>query len=439
MSRYFFLSDCNFFLKKYIVNFVTIVFYFVCIFKLASCAPQKVNQTSTERLYKKENNGLNSKYTVYHINDSISKLFYEISNEALLYKKTDTSDSFYSHVKVIIKVSSEDNLSIVDDIVSFEIKDNQTEAILKFLKGEVSFTLKKGFNYYFDINVIDEHKKTIYAGSLFSNKINSESRQNFLITNFQNEVIYSPYYKMGDVVYLQSLRNEKKTYQVDYFKSNFKLASPPFSVEQMPHFSYKPDSTFSVDLIDGKVKLKLPQKGFFHLLTNNETKDGVTFFVYESSYPKIKNSEQMVLSTRYIMAKKEFDKCMLATDKKNAIDDFWLEIAGSSERAKELIRKYYGRVQEANKLFTSFQEGWKTDRGMIYIVFGAPNKVTKRKNGEIWSFGQGANSNALVFSFLKIINPFTDNDYYLERNEIFKDSWYQSVDMWRQGRIYLDN
>ncbi len=439
MNRYFLFSYYKYFLYKYTFGSIIHIISFVCIIKLASCSTQKVNQISTDRLYKKENNGLNSKYTIYHINDSISKLFYEISNEALLYKKTDTSDSFYSHLKVIVKVSSEDNLTLIDDVVSFEIKDKQTEAIVNFLKGNVSFKLKKGFNYYFNINVIDENKKTIYTSSVFSNKINTESRQNFLITNFKNEVIYSPYYKTGDLVYLQSLRNEKKTYQVDYFNSNFKLAPPPFSMEHMPHFSYKPDSTFSVDLIDGKIELKLPQKGFFHLLTNNEFKDGVTFFVYESSYPKIKNTEQMVLCTRYIMAKKEFDKCMLATDKKNAIDDFWLDIAGSSERAKELIRKYYGRVQEANKLFTSYQEGWKTDRGMIYIVFGAPNKVTKIKNGEIWSFGEGANSNSLLFSFLKVINPFTDNDYYLERSETFKDSWYQSVDMWRQGRIYLDN
>jgi len=188
-----------------------------------------------------------------------------------------------------------------------------------------------------------------------------------------------------------------------------------------------------------KLEIALPQNGFYHLKTNNETKEGVTFFVYESSFPKIKNTEQMIMATRYIMAKKEFDNCMLATDKKAAIDKFWLDISGSNERAKELIRKYYGRVQEANKLFTSFQEGWKTDRGMIYVVFGAPNKVTKRKNGEVWTYGEIGNPNSIVFPFVKVINPFTDNDYYLERNEAFKAPWYQAVDMWRQGRIYLDN
>lgn len=406
---------------------------------LVSCNTQKVNQRSTDRLYKKENNELVAKYTIYHVNDSLSQLFYEVSNESLLYKKTDTSTAFYSNVKLLIKVSSEDNLDFILDTASIMLIDKQTDAIVKYLKGNVLFKLKNGSNYYIDVNVIDNNKKIIYSHNEYSNKTSIETRQNFLITNVRDEVFFSSYYKPNDVVYAQSERNKEKLYEVDYFKSNFRLAPPPFSTEPMQHFSYKPDSVFSLYLKHEKLEIALPQNGFYHLKTNNQTKEGVTFFVYESSFPKIKNTEQMIMATRFIMAKKEFDNCISASDKKAAIDKFWLDIAGSNERAKELIKKYYGRVQEANKLFTSFQEGWKTDRGMIYIVFGAPNKVTKRKNGEVWTYGEIGNPNSIVFPFVKVINPFTDNDYFLERNEMFKAPWYQAVDMWRQGRIYLDN
>lgn len=419
---------------------VFIFFLLIALCGLQNCTSQRVNQSSTDRLYKKENNELSAKYLVYHINDSVSRLFYEISNETLIYKKTDTSIYFYSHVKLQLKISSEDNLRMITDTASVIINDRQNEnAIVKQLKGEFLFRLKKGSNYYIDINVIDLHKKTLYNQSIYVEKSNIESRQNFLISNSRNELQFSSYYKPDDVVYIQSLRNREKLYEVDFFKANFKLAIPPFSTEPMPHFSYKPDSTFSVYEKNGQIELALPQKGFFHLKTNNTTKDGVTFFVYESAYPKIKNTEQMILCTRYIMAKKEFDNCINASDQKAAIDKFWLDISGSNERAKELIRKYYARVQEANKLFTSFQEGWKTDRGMLYIVFGAPNKVTKRKNGEIWTYGEVGNPNSIVFGFTKVINPFTDNDFFLERSEAYKAPWYEAVDMWRQGRIYLDN
>ena len=404
-----------------------------------ACMPQKLNQTSSDRLYKKDNNELNAKYVVYHINDSVSQLFYDISNETVVYKKTDTSSYFYSDLKISLQISLEDNMAVANDTASIVIKDRQSNVDVKQLRGSLFFRLKGGLNYYIDVTTYDINKKTKYTSSVFADKTSKSVRQNFLATTISNAICFSPYFKPQEIVYLSTTRVTENSFTVDYFKSKFKLAIPPFSAEPMARFSYKPDSTFTVTLKDTKIELGMPPNGFYHLKTNDVTKEGVTFFVYEPSYPKIKNAEQMILATRYIMAKKEFDNCMNAVDKKTAIDNFWLELGGSSERAKELIKKYYGRVQEANKLFTSYQEGWKTDRGMIYIVFGAPNKVSKRKNGEMWTYGDVGNPNSTYFQFIKVINPFTDNDYVLDRNEIFKMPWYQAVDMWRQGRIYLDN
>jgi len=420
---------------------VRFIFYFFtlnCVVFL-SCKTQKVNQTSNDRLYKKDNNELSSQYLVYHINDSVSRLFYEISNDVLVYKKSDTSNFFYSHVKFFLKISSEDDLDVAYDTASLVIKDRQSDVKIKALSGTLLFKLKSGLKYHIEVNVYDVNKKTRYAHSLLADKTSKNTRQNFLITDYHNNVFFTSYYKAQEVVYIRSDRNPEKLFMVDYFKPQFKLPPPPFSSEPMPHFSYKPDSFFSIYSNDNRFELTLPNKGFYHIKTNEGTKEGVTFFIYEAGFPKIKNTEQMILATRYIMAKKEFDNCLNNPDKKTGIDNFWLELSGSNERAKQLIKKYYGRVQEANKLFSSFQEGWKTDRGMIYIVFGAPNKVTKRKNGEIWTYGETGNPNSIIFPFVKVINPFTDNDFYLERNEILKMPWYQAVDMWRQGRIYLDN
>ena len=406
---------------------------------VCACIPQKVNQTSSDRLYKKDNNELNAKYVVYHINDSVSQLFYDISNETVVYKKTDTSSYFYSDLKIVLQISLEDNMAVANDTASVMIKDRQSNVDVKQLRGSLFFRLKSGLNYYIDVTTYDINKKTKYTSSVFADKTSKSVRQNFLATNSSNAICFSPYFKPQETVYIASRRVTEHTFTVDYFKSKFKLAIPPFSADPRERFSYKPDSTFAVTLNENKIELIMPSNGFYHLKTNDVTKEGVTFFVYEPLYPKIKNAEQMILATRYIMAKKEFDNCMKAVDKKTAIDNFWLELGGSSERAKELIKKYYGRVQESNKLFTSYQEGWKTDRGMIYIVFGAPNKVSKRKNGEMWTYGDVGNPNATFFQFIKVINPFTDNDYVLDRNETFKMPWYQAVDMWRQGRVYLDN
>ena len=424
-------------MKKFIIHSIGII---VIALVVASCTnTQKINQTTNSKLYKKNNNELQAKYIVYHINDTVSDLHYSINNDILVYKKSDTSDYFYSHLKLIIRVKNENALEKSEHTSTFDIYDRQTDVKSKELNGFVSINLKQGLNYLIDIEAVDENKKTQYDAAIYSNKESVNTRQNFLITDNQNQIKYSDFYKADERLLLKSIRNTTTMFQVDYFKPQFKLAIPPFSLEPRTRFSYIPDSTYSVSKINEVINLDLPENGFLHLKTNEQTKEGVSFFVYESAFPKIKNTEQMILATRYIMAKKEFDKCINASDKKAAIDDFWVDIAGSGERAKELIKKYYNRVQEANKLFSSYQEGWKTDRGMIYTVFGAPNKVIKHKNGEQWVYGETNTPSSLTFSFIKIINPFTDNDYYLERNETYKMPWYQAVDMWRQGRIYLDN
>ena len=86
----------------------------VLIMGVMACIPQKLNQTSSDRLYKKDNNELNAKYVVYHINDSVSQLFYDMSNETVVYKKTDTSSYFYSDLKIVLQISLEDNIAVAN-------------------------------------------------------------------------------------------------------------------------------------------------------------------------------------------------------------------------------------------------------------------------------------------------------------------------------------
>lgn len=405
---------------------------------LASCGSQNVSQSSTERLYKKDNNELNAEFYVYHINDSISRLYYTFSNEPLVYKRTDTSAYFFSQVKLLVMTSPEENLSQLLDTSALMIRDPQLDVMVKPLTGSVNFKLRAGQRYHVDIRIEDLNKHVRYTHSVYSDKTSKDTRQNFLVRDKNGEVHFTSYYKAGETVQIFSERNRERLVNVDYFLEDFRLAPPPFSQESLSRKTYKPDSSFSIYSSNGPLTLTLPQQGFYHLKTNEQTREGITFFVYEPAYPGIKNSEQMIQATRYIMARKEYDNCMNSANQKEAIDKFWIDLGSSQERGTELIRRYYGRVQDANKLFASYQEGWKTDRGMIYIVFGPPTRVNKRRNGEVWVYGEPGNAASTVFTFIKVQNPFTDNDYSLERNEIFKMPWYQAVDLWRQGRVYLD-
>ena len=58
----------------------------------------------------------------------------------------------------------------------------------------------------------------------------------------------------------------------------------------------------------------------------------------------------------------------------------------------ELMEEYYWRVEYANRSFSHYMEGWRTDRGMVYIRFGAPDNVerhpfeTGTRPYEVWRY-----------------------------------------------------
>jgi GWxTD domain-containing protein len=140
----------------------------------------------------------------------------------------------------------------------------------------------------------------------------------------------------------------------------------------------------------------------------------------------------MIPVTRYIATQSEFNDLQEAGKPAEAIDKFWLSITNNQARAKVLIRDYYTRVKQANKLFYTHKPGWKTDRGMFYIVMGPPQLVYRSDDLETWIYGESTKYNALKVNFFKVENPFTENDFSLDRSPTLKDDWFFAIDVWRR-------
>jgi outer membrane lipoprotein-sorting protein len=98
------------------------------------------------------------------------------------------------------------------------------------------------------------------------------------------------------------------------------------------------------------------------------------------------------------------------------------------------VREYYKRVRRANQLFTSYKEGWKTDRGMIFIVFGPPSRVFVTDKSEMWIYEKSFELPRVSFTFARIDTAFTNEHYVLLRNAEYQNLWYRVVDLWRKGK-----
>lgn len=406
---------------------------------LYSCrSPRAFNsKPQKNQMFANEKDKVDVDLRVYHLNDSLTRVYYRISTDNLMYKKIDTTSDFYASVAVHCKVLPDiNNRNIIDSSsagLTFKYPQNNEE---RYVEGYFSLKVKPVNFAYVDVWVIDNYKNIKHSRSINIQKGSANQAQYYLLYS-NGKINYTNSFYAGDRVTIESHSNVGQLAYIDCFLKEFGPALPPFSTAKQDEFKYRPDSSFTIKLEKG-TELVMPQKGFYHLRTSTEAQEGLSLFTFERSYPGVNDVNEMINSTRYIMNKVEYENCVNATDKKMCIDNFWLAIGGSNERAKELLRKYYNRVKEANKLYTSYTQGWKTDRGMIFVNFGEPMNVYKSKNEEIWIYGPETDPNSLKFIFKKTDNPFTDNDFILQRSYVYQAPWYDMVDYWRQGRINLD-
>ncbi len=215
---------------------------------------------------------------------------------------------------------------------------------------------------------------------------------------------------------------------VTYYNDNFPSAAPPFSESQARvSKGMRPDSVFLITSPQ-----RFPSTGLYLLQQDTTSADGIAFRV-EDDYPRLAKVQSLAEPLIYVCTKQEFDKIRAAQGDKKAFDRAIISITGDTDRARTFMRSYFRRVELANQYFTSYKEGWKTDRGMIYIIFGVPDEVVRFGDREVWSYE--SSQYKVAFNFAKSGTIFDPDNFVLIRQKKFQDTWYQVIDLWRNARF----
>jgi len=287
--------------------------------------------------------------------------------------------------------------------------------------------------YILKLELTDLNRVDVVKSFLVLDNSEPYSRGDFLLKNEDGEIVFSNVADRDEEFLFELSDSITSKIYVRYYRRDFPLALPPFLEETETNFDYSADSMFVLNARQGRSSsFSLPEKGFYHFQPDTLSRGGYTLFRFDEGFPNVVSTEQMLQPLRYITTVSEFRELQQATDVKLAIDNFWLGISGNPTRARAMIQRYYGRVVDANNYFTSYLEGWKTDRGIIYIVYGPPRIVYRGKGVEEWIYGEKGNKNSIRLRFVKVINPFTENDYSLVKSPGYKEKWYNMVNNWRR-------
>ena len=106
-----------------------------------------------------------------------------------------------------------------------------------------------------------------------------------------------------------------------------------------------------------------------------------------------------IRQTRYLASRQQLQKMRSSKGEaqREALMKFWQELDPSPGTPRnELMDEYYRRVAYADAHYRSFQPGWQTDLGMVYIIYGQPDDIerhpfdVRQKPYQIWFYyGKG--------------------------------------------------
>jgi len=412
-----------------------LIFGFILL--LISCItlnPVTVSEKNVSAIYNPGSTTIHPRFFVYHKDTTTSLLYIYLYTPELLFLNTGTNASSVSKVKIFYKIiESFDNETIIDSATTFvnvKKNDNQT-SLVTFIKLKHTDLQK----YILQILIKDEYRKKTNLSFIEVDKTKLSNYQDFIIS-YKDDLIptFNNYFYSNNEYVVESNQKTDKLYITKY-QLDTTMPLPPFYAKTSTNQNFKIDTIWKQNL-ENNILFSQKEKGIYFIQTDTSLKTGKLFINFGDEFPVLETSEKLFETLKYLTSTNEYEELKKIGNKKLAIDNFWLNTTSDLNQAKELIRIYYSRVMYANIYFSTYKEGWKTDRGMVYIIFGPPKIVNKKDGLEKWIYSDTRNLKIVTYEFIKNDNSISENDYVLKRDLELKSFWTSAIKSWREGKIF---
>ncbi len=109
----------------------------------------------------------------------------------------------------------------------------------------------------------------------------------------------------------------------------------------------------------------------------------------------VQDLELAIKQLKYIASGAEIDLIEAGSnlqEKQLRFEDYWKKLDPSPNTDRnEAFDEYYSRIFYANNNYKSYTDGWRTDMGMVYIIYGSPanydrSRLSDGRNYERWYY-----------------------------------------------------
>lgn len=412
--------------------------YLVIGLGISACKPSvSLSKTPINYLYSDGTRNQQPLFKVYHADQTRSEVHYMFKNIALTYASNPDKSRDEAHVEIKWMLYANFSASEPLDSASFIKIDTITHSGVAQLQGMFELNIPQGSNRILKVITKDLQSGIETLTFIEINKSDPVSDQFFIVKRKENNTLLfrDYFYDDEELIIIYPLAKDS-TLTGKHYPTLFPISAPPFSFATSTPFDFDSYTDLSLNIANDTLFFKANTRGIYHFSVGKDQRhSGLTLFQFSRDFPTVDTEMELLNPLRFLSSRKEFELLKKSEQPKQAIDNFWMATNQNIDKSRDLVKYFYNRVEAANYYYTSFKEGWKTDRGIIYIVFGPPTTVYHTPRAEHWSYGEQSPYRSLTFNFNKIKNPFTDNDYVLQRSAIYKNPWYKGVDYWREGKV----
>lgn len=398
-----------------------------------------------------------SDYAVFHGTDgkSILEVYYSFYQKGLLY--TFDNGEYKADGFLEISISEKDDSKVIMSKqfkVPSSLKDTSNNELNKNFVGQLNFFLISGKEYNLmvigsDFNdqsssdtinqliKLDLPAETLEASDLqlSSNIVKSTDQENIFYKNTL-EIVPNPQKLFGNnldkLFYyceIYGLNNSGGASQFSVDEIIFNLNNDTLYSKQKSHKSSSksvvehnnisvtnfPSGIYFLKLIitDITASSSIEREKKFLIYNNNviSSQSGVSdagFMKSEYANMKPEIVEKDFELTVYLRTKLETENYLQLqdlNDKRKFLYEFWKSKDNNTLTPQnEFKANYLKRIIEANNLYKeNFKEGWKTDRGRFYIIYGKPDEVDRypfeagKKSYERWGYYSAGGGGECIF------------------------------------------
>jgi len=406
---------------------------------------------STEQTTKEESPGflasvynpsrlsLHPDYSIFHESAGYSVLYIRAYPAELRFNETNEDSEYRALLSLKYQLIQLDDAALngvtVDSAtITYKLKtvDEKRPAFFATL----SIPVREGNRYLLRLQVQDLNRGSIGLEYLYVDKINPYGAQNFkVISKFSGYPKFMRFFLPGEEFNIRYRASSKDSIYVDYFKIKSELPRPPITATADYTMNYSLDTTFVFPLVD-TVQYDFKNEGMYFARVDQDQEDGLTLFNFGGSFPEVKTPLELMEPLFYLATLAEYRDLRMEPNRKLAVDNYWLRLGNNVEKSRELIRIYYNRVVYSNLYFTTNKEGWKTDQGMIFILFGPPNRIQMTGTGESWYYFAKRKGNPVEFRFARQPNVYSFQYMVWEKTTESQMFWNEAVRSWRNGKVY---